>query len=189
MIYYLRGNVGCIFEGEVVMDVGGVGYYVHTNKAAITKLSLNEQATLFTSMQVKEDGITLYGFLTQDELTMFNTLLGVSGVGPKAALSLLSALTPEKLSQAIAASDETSLSKAQGIGKKTAGRIVLELKDKLKVFDGQQTLDEDTAKQDAIDALVALGYSKSDAVRAVLSVAEPEFKREQIIKLALKKLR
>ncbi len=193
MIYYIKGKLELILETEVVIDVSGVGISVTLPSSTLTKLQPGQEIILYTSMLVKEDGVSLFGFLSLNELNMFNLLKTVTGVGPKAALSLLSALPLDKLTLALASSDEDSLSKAPGIGKKTAQRLILELRDKLKsvAFEKQQAnLSESSSdKQDAIDALIALGYSKSESMKAVFSVATTDLPREQIIKQALRKIK
>jgi Holliday junction DNA helicase RuvA len=151
-------------------------------------------------MQVKEDGISLFGFLTQEEVRLFLMLISVSGIGPKMASAILSALSPQQLVLAIVTDDTAALSKAPGVGKKTAQRIALELRDKMKT-DGASYADgaglpagsfaaftQSDGKQDALDALLALGYSRSEALKAVMECATEGMKTEQIIKEALRKL-
>ena len=197
MIFFIKGVLEHVLEQSVVIDVSGVGYQVLVSAKTVAQLpGMGEKVKLYTHMQAKEDGTTLYGFMHMDELDMFNRLISVSGVGPKAAQGLLSVLQPSDMMLAIMTDDSATLSKAPGVGKKTAQRIVLELKDKVKAdgvvvaaLDSQQSMTHASSqKQDAIDALTALGYSRSEAVKGVLEVALDGMTAEQIIKQTLRKL-
>ena len=202
MISFVKGIVDSVTETAVILECGGMGYEVQTTTSAIAKLSIQagQEAKLFTFLQVREDGLTLIGFPTREELSVFGTLCSVTGVGTKAALSLLSAMTPHALMLAVVADDVSALCKAPGIGKKIAQRLALELKDKFKsvgeavdmAVGPQQSLSAGTSgggvKQDALDALLALGYGRSEALRAVMEVALDGMETEQILKLSLKKL-
>lgn len=197
MIAFIKGIVDSVAEGSVVIECGGLGYQALAPVTVLQRLTKGQEVKLLTYLQVKEDGIALFGFTTQEERAIFLRLIAVSGIGPKAALSLLSALTPPQIMLAVITDDTTALCRAPGIGKKTAGRLLLELKDKLRAeteaedlgLSAQVGISTATGpKQDAIDALTALGYGRSEAVRAVLEVYLPEFNVEQTIKLALKKL-
>lgn len=193
MFYYLKGTIAFKGENFVALDVGGVGYKVYTTISNLSKLEINSENTLYTYTHIREDIFDIYGFMTNEELSFFEMLISVSGVGPKAALSILSLLTPSDLISAIIMGDSKAISKAPGIGSKTAQRIILELKNKVSDSeilpgndDGGDFLSIDTSNQ-AVAALMSLGYSATDAKRAVISV-EGASSVEETIKLALKNL-
>lgn len=192
MFFYLKGTISYKSDNFVAMDVGGVGYKVFTSISNISKLDLNSEQTLYTYTHIREDIFDIYGFLTQEELSFFEMLISVSGVGPKAGLSILSILTPSDIVSAIIMGDSKAFSKAPGIGGKTAQRIILELKNKVSDSDilptdnGDDFLSIDSSNQ-AVAALMSLGYSSTDAKRAVISV-EGAKSVEETIKLALKNL-
>ena len=205
MFYYISGKLAKLDGSFAVVDAGGVGFKMTISKSTYYRLSgANEAPTvkLFTYMAVREDGTELFGFATEEELSAFKLLITVSGVGPKAAISILSTLTPEKLALAICTEDKKAISQANGIGAKTAARIILELKDKLKA-DGvgesedsslpsieataNGALGKSTKLSDAQDALTVLGYSRSEAARALATV-DTSLELDDIIRLALKKL-
>ena len=197
MFAYLTGTVENIGESSLVLDVGGTGYELLTSSSTLSRLSGNQsQVKIYTHLQTRDDGLFLFGFFDKEEKEMFLLLINVTGVGPKAAINLLSALSPQQITLAIVTGDVAALSKAQGIGKKTAERLVMELKDKVKGSDGGSALNPqisvslvtDGAKQDSVDALVSLGYGRSEAVKAVLEVALADMNVETIIKAALRKL-
>ncbi len=197
MISFITGTVEYIFDNSLILQNNGIGYSINVTPASIAKLpNYGEEVRIYTRMAVKEDGISLYGFLSPDETFMFDLLLTVSGIGPKAALALLGSATPAQLTQAIISGDVITLSKAPGIGKKTAGRLVLELKDKfsksmdkLPIHDDFTNLDAESAqRQEATEALTSLGFSRLEAVRAVMEVTVDGMTSEQIIKAAIKKL-
>ena len=131
MFYYLKGTVGHLAPNLAVLDCGGVGFACHTTSYTLSYLKVGEEAKLYTYLNVREDAMELFGFATDNERSCFQMLIGISGVGPKAALSILSSTTPEGLATAIITGNEKALTVAQGIGKKIAQRIILELKDKL----------------------------------------------------------
>ena len=203
MIYSLSGEL--LFTDAVastaVIDCCGVGYKVTVTSNTLRKLPVNPdkppRIRLLTYMQVREDGVDLFGFYTSEELDMFKLLISVSGVGPKAAVSILSLMTPEKLAAAIATEDVKGISKAPNVGAKTAGRIILDLKDKVaKAFPTMgaasyedalptQTVTADSGKlADAQSALLSLGYSRQE-VTAALSKVNTSASLEDIIRLAL----
>ena len=201
MISYIKGVVTYIYENRIVIENNGIGYNVQVSESTIAKLSVNEKIIkIFTYMNVKEDGISLFGFLSMEELDIFNKLISVSGVGPKGALSLLSSMEPSKIILAIIADDIAALSKGQGIGKKTAQRIILELKDKIDVFGYSDNFDGlsdisisginsiNSEKQDAVDALLALGFGRSETIKTVTEIDNDSLNSSEIIKIALKKL-
>ena len=204
MFYYISGKLALLDPSTAVIDASGVGYKMTISYNTYASLSREQQVSnasavkLFSYMAVREDGVELFGFISEDELNAFKLLITVSGVGPKAAISILSQLTPAKLSVAICTEDRKSISQANGIGPKTAARIILELKDKLKSqFDDSAADDAPevvVAKQgnnklgDAQDALTVLGYSRNEALSALKSIDTQNLELDEIIKLALKKL-
>jgi len=202
MIAYVKGTLAFIHENSAVVDVSGVGYQVNISPATISSLpTKGSQVQLFTYLQTSDSGQALHGFLTQEEVRLFTLLISVSGIGPKVATGILGALTPSQIMMAIMAEDAAALSKAPGVGKKTAQRVMLELRDKIKSTDpwddsatapGISSTDTshgtDSAKRDAMDALLALGYGRAEAMQAVLEVAETDMTADGIIRLSLKKL-
>ena len=185
MFYYISGKLACLENGFAVIDAMGVGYRMTVSQNTAAALSAKKMADdkntvkLYCHMAVREDGIELFGFHSEEEMESFRMLIGVSGVGPKAAISILSLLTPAKLAIAIRTDDKKTISKANNVGPKTAARIVLELKDKLKSNQLPDSGDEgDTMPmeivdgatdkfKDARDALTVLGYSRSEAEAVV----------------------
>lgn len=197
MIYSLTGKLVFLDTNSAVIDVGGVAFRCFASLTTIGKLSdVGKTVTLFTYLNIREDAMELYGFSEKNELDCFKLLISVSGIGPKAAMSILSQLSPEKLALAIASNDTRSIQAAQGIGKKGSERVVLELKDKVAALDltaNAEILEEVSAalesssSKDAVDALVALGYTQSDAAQA-LAGADKQLSTEEMIKFALKQL-
>ncbi len=205
MFYYISGRLCHLEPSFAVVDAGGVGYKLtisaNTHAAMPPHLTVSEPPTvkLYSYMSVREDGVELFGFADEEELSFFKLLITVSGVGPKAAISILSQLTPHKLALAICTDDKKSIAKANGIGPKTAARIVLELKDKLSKESytayGDDDMLSDAAtsgavsdnRRDAEDALTVLGYSRTDAARA-LSGVDASLGVDDMIRIALKKL-
>lgn len=192
MIRFIKGVVEDIGEQHVLIEQQGIGYRIWTSAFSIEELKgRSETVKLFTHLHVREDAMILYGFAAEEELQMFETLTSVSKIGPKAALNILSALKPIDIRMAILTNDIKLLSKVNGIGAKTAERLVLELKDKIedvKLWELNQIPDKSNAKimEEAVLALVGLGYSKSQAESAVKQVEAEDL--ESYIKLALKKL-
>ena len=201
MIGYVKGILEEIEEDCVIVDVNGLGIRILTGGALASQmLVLGSEVKIYTYTYVKEDAFQLYGFISKDELSLFKKLITVSGIGPKGAASILSAFSAEDLRYAIYAGDIKTISKAPGIGKKTAERLVLELKDKVELDYQADTLlgqladetvgsTEPNNRKDAIDALTALGYSSMDAAKAVKQ-ADPnaDMDAEDILKAALKYL-
>ncbi len=200
MIAFVKGIVDDISEENVVLDVGGVGYNVKISTGTAAKLpGIGEEAKLYTYTCVREDMFSLFGFLTRDELEIFKKLITVNGIGPKGGLAILSVMSADNLRFAIMAGDAASIAKAPGIGKKTAERVILDLKDKISLEDTlvhkemqsvshMESMDAHV-KNDAVEALVALGYSASDALHAVKNVPGGEnMDVETILKLALKNM-
>lgn len=196
MIHYIRGVITEAMPGMVVIENGGIGYevYVPGNSPALLTRD-SEPVTLYTAMLVREDDISLYGFSDTKSLAMFHTLTSVSGVGAKGAMSILSVLEAAELRRAIVFEDIASLTKASGIGKKTAQRIILELKDKmghideLPEFAGVAELETGSEKEAAVQALISLGFSKSEAMSAMLGINEKDLSAQEYIKRALKNRR
>ncbi|MCR5756430.1 MAG: Holliday junction branch migration protein RuvA [Selenomonas sp.] len=196
MIGFLRGQVAALKTDYCLLDVNGVGYRVFVAGSTRNKLRLKEETQLFTYMNVYQDGITLYGFASEEEYDIFQLLIGVSGIGPKVALGILSAITVDGLCKAIQNKQATVLTKLPGIGKKSAERLILELKDKVGfAADGDDevlTLEMegplgDDMISEAQAALVALGYSQAE-IAPILKKATKCKSTEEIIKLALKQL-
>lgn len=206
MFYYLCGKLALLKNDVAVLDVGGVGYKLTisgtTYEAMPANRSVKEPPTvkLFTHLAVREDGVELFGFATETELATFRLLITVSGVGPKAAMAILSYLTPEKFALAVCTDDKKTISKANGIGPKTAARVILELKDKLMKEAGGSEAFADaaplgtsaTAKgskvSEATDALMVLGYSRAEALAAMKDMDTAHMELEEIIRLSLKRL-
>lgn len=202
MIGYIRGILEEADEQSVIIDNHGIGYRIFVPSSAFSgALPIGKEVKIYTYLSVKEDAMQLYGFLTRDDLRMFRMLLGVNGIGPKAGLGILSALTADELRFAVLADDAASIAKAPGIGKKTAQKLILELKDKLNLEDAfEQKLANQAAKdisaadagsqvQEAVQALTALGYPGTEALRAVKKVEGAESMTvEEILKAALKKM-
>ena len=198
MFYYLNGIVAEMEANLAVIDCGGVGYACATTNYTLSQLKKGEKAKLYTYMNVREDAVDLFGFASQGELHSFKLLLGVSGVGPKAALAILSTNTPANLAMAVVMGDEKALTAAPGIGKKIAQRIILELKDKLakeQASFGPDTggsvpltvLPNDKAKE-AGAALAVLGYSGSEVAAALKGIDIDTLPLEEIIRQALKRM-
>ncbi len=192
MYYYIRGKYVLKGETYVVIDVGGIGYKIYTSTANIEKMpSYGSEITMYTHLYVREDAQDLYGFITNEELTLFLQLMSISGIGPKAALSVLSVTTPEQFAMAVISNDVKMLTRAQGIGPKAAQRIILELKDKIKSTDAMPeniktaVIEEQNNQSEAITALIVLGYTANEAKRAVSGI-DPSLNVEAIIKEALK---
>ncbi|OUQ80957.1 Holliday junction branch migration protein RuvA [Flavonifractor sp. An10] len=198
MFYYVNGTVAHTAPFLAVIDCGGVGYACRTTNNTLARLKKGERAKLYTHLNVREDAMELYGFFSESELNCFQMLIGVSGVGPKAALSILSAATPESLAMSIITGDGKALTVAQGIGKKIAQRIILELKDKLAKgqlsADGESyggtgvTVIPENKSSEAAAALAVLGYSQSEIGVALKGVDVDALSLEDVIKQALKKM-
>lgn len=199
MIGYIRGTIEEIGEDSIIVECSRIGFLIHVPmNRAFTGLRIGEEVKIHTYMSVREDDISLYGFLTKDDLEAYKLLLLVSGVGPKAALGVLSQMDADTLRVAVLTEDTAAIAKAPGLGKKTAQKIILELKDKFHLEDiasirevtGESAPENDEAAQDAVQALVALGYSGSEALKAVRKAAA-EIRSddpEALLKAALKQL-
>ena len=194
MFYYLNGTITVLDANLAVVDCGGVGYACHTTNYTISKLQIGKPARLYTYCNIKEDAFDIFGFSTREELNCFEKLLGVTGVGPKAALAILSVVTPDQFTLAVMTQDEKTLTMAQGVGKKMAQRILLELKDKLAP--AQMELNAarmDTAlpvhgskSAEATAALASLGYSQQEIAIALRGVDVNTMSVEEIVRQALR---
>ena len=196
MFQYIRGEITETEPGAVVIECGGIGYRASVSAQTLSKCCRASGATkLYTYLNVREDGVDLFGFADRDELRAFELLITVSGVGPKAAISILSIFTPEGFARAVSTEDTRSLSKASGVGAKTAARIVLELRDKVAKQLGTGGTSESTAAigdtndklTEAQNALLVLGYTRSEAV-AALGGIDTSQELETIIRIALSRL-
>ena len=198
MFYYVSGIVAEIEPNLAVIDCGGVGYACATTNFTLSQLKKGEKAKLYTYLNVKEDGVDLFGFTSQSELYTFKLLLGVNGVGPKAALSILSSTTPGNLAMSIVMGDEKALTAAPGIGKKIAQRIILELKDKLGKEQGSApamefssvvtSIGTNSRAKEASEALAVLGYSSQEIAAVLKGIDLESLPLEEIIRQALKKM-
>ena len=200
MIAFVRGTAVDMTENSVIVEAGGIGYEIYMTGTDLSQIHMGEEVKIHTYFNVREDAMQLYGFRSKDDLQMFKLLLGVNGVGPKAALGVLAGITADELRFAILSDDVKTLSKAPGIGKKTAQKLILELKDKMKLedaFELKLAHEQERAavgagevsdgRQEAVEALVALGYSSADALRAVRKVTDvPPDDVEGLLKAALK---
>ena len=198
MIAYVKGVLAVVGQDSIIIDNGGIGININVPVSIISTLpSIGSEVKVFTYTYVREDAIALYGFMTMDDLDVFKLLINVNGVGTKTALGILSAITPNELRLAVISADYKTITKAPGIGKKSAERIVLELRDKVKMViedDSYIAVDSgDVAKSDsvniALEALVSLGFSYGEAAKAVKQVDNYEdMDDESLIKAALKHL-
>ena len=196
MIRFVRGIFHPGLGGEVIVETAsGMGFEIHIpSNSPLYKKMEGEEVKIFTSMIVKEDDISLYGFSDKESLELFELLITVNGVGTKAGMSIMSALPPAELKSAIAMGDAKSISKANGVGKKTAERVILELKDKVGDFDanavslGDVQIVTGDERSEAVAALMALGYNKNEAASAVGKVKDDNLACEDYIKQALKNL-
>ena len=201
MIAYVNGVIDDISEDNVVLDVDGLGYNIKISASTAEKLpGVGRQVKLYTYTSVREDAIQLFGFLKRDDLDIFKKCISVSGIGPKGALAILSVLDADSLRFAIMAGDAKAISKAPGIGTKTAERLILELKGKVQMNDtqiGQEIIGseaeggigDNVQKREAVEALVSLGYGRAEAVKAVNAVEGiEEMDSSAALKAALKKM-
>jgi holliday junction DNA helicase RuvA len=199
MIARLSGTVLSRRATEVILDVGGVGYRIHAPTSTIEKLPQEgKQAVLHTHLHVREDAMQMYGFVTEEALSVFETMLAVSGVGPKLALAALSAMTPSELRASVTGGDAAMLTRIPGVGRKTAERMILELRDRFAALDGTglstamsagTSSDGSQSRADALAALVSLGYNKNAAEKALLKVikANPDAtSTEALVRLSLR---
>lgn len=201
MIAFVQGIVEDITMDNAVIDVGGIGYNVKISQDTAARLpGIGEQAKLYTYTCVREDAFLLYGFLSRNDLEIFKRCISVNGIGPKGALSILSVMDADSLRFAILSGDAKAISKAPGIGARTAQRLILELKDKIKVDDdminreiqmtaGGNLLADTPQKQEAVAALVSLGYGQAESLKAVNAIADADtMEAGALLKAALKKM-
>lgn len=196
MIYNLNGKLTYTDPTFAVVECGGVGFKCFVSMTTLTSLkSVGNQVNLFTYLAVREDAMDLYGFASENELNAFKLLIGVSGVGPKAAIAILSVLPPDRLAIAVSSGDVKSIQAAQGVGKKTAERIVLELKDKMvgigtasdKIINEISSVATAPNASEAVEVLVSLGFNQSDA-SAVIGAMDKSLSVDEMIRKGLKKL-
>ena len=203
MIGYVKGTVEGILEDSVLLENNGIGYRIFTSGMLLASISgMHEQMMLFTYLHVREDELSLFGFPTKEELDTFKLLLSVNGIGPKAALSILTVLSVRDLALAVMSGDTKAITKANGVGAKGANRVIMELKDKLcldDLFDTGASAEEESSAvsgsvvgdsvQDTVLALVSLGYSEFEALKAIKQIPGAEnMESEDLLKLALKKM-
>ena len=203
MYAYISGTLAELQPDAVVVENGGIGYNIHIPSRIMEELpGVGERVKIYTYLYVREDALLLYGFPAKDEVELFRQLINVSGIGPKGALSILSVMSPDDVRFAVMNEDDKAFAKAPGVGKKTAQRLIIELKDKVQLEDtayGQEFLRADQDKQpadgrmrartEAIEALTALGYSASEAAKAVRGVsADEDTDTGTILKEALKQM-
>jgi Holliday junction DNA helicase RuvA len=200
MIAYIKGELMAAYPEQIIVDRGGIGYEISVPLSVVNELPpVGETVKIYTYLYVREDAMRLYGFLAKEDLEIFKLLITVSGIGPKGGLGILSAISPDELKFAILAGDTKGIAKAPGIGAKTAGKLILELKDKIsleeafeeqlekKEKDSKDTSSQSSLRNDAIEALTALGYSSTDALRAVRKVELTEdMSVEELLKQSLK---
>lgn len=197
MFYYVSGTVAELSAGMAIIDVGGVGYGCATTNYTLSQLKKGQNAKLYTYLNAREDAVELFGFADQSELRCFKLLISVSGVGPRAALAILSVVTPSQLALAVATEDTKALTAANGIGKKIAQRVILELKDKLAgedSFDGSgkgavpMTDASHSKRSEAAAALAVLGYGSAEIAAALKGIDLESLSLEDIIRQALKRM-
>ncbi|MEE1243973.1 Holliday junction branch migration protein RuvA [Frisingicoccus sp.] len=199
MIHFICGDLEETGADYVVLNNQGIGYLIYTPTSVLDELpAIGKLVKMYTYMYVREDQLALYGFLSRDDLQIFKLLIGVSGIGPKGALGILSTISPNQFRFAVMAGDSKTISKAPGIGPKTAQKLIIELKDKLKLEDMFEDATESSqetaginpsAEKETMMALVALGYSESEAFKALKSISiTPDMDSEKILKLALKQM-
>lgn len=197
MIYNLNGKLTYVDPTFIVIECGGVGFKCFASTTTITSIStVGNNVNVLTYMSVKEDSIDLYGFATQEELNAFKLLISVSGIGPKAAMAILSVLPPDRLSVAVSSGDVKAIQSAQGVGKKTAERVVLELKDKMvgigsahtnAIVEGIQSVAQSDNAQEAVEVLVSLGFNQSEAA-SVVGTMDKSLSVDEMIRKGLKSL-
>ncbi|MBQ8007145.1 MAG: Holliday junction branch migration protein RuvA [Lachnospiraceae bacterium] len=197
MIGYLKGEVAGIYDDRIVLEVGGIGYNIFMAGSSLDLIEgVGVIIKIYTYLLVREDALSLYGFLTKDDLELYKLLISVNGIGPKGGLALLSVMTSDDLRFAILSGDAKQIGKAPGIGPKSAQRLIIDLKDKVSLQDAFELKSEHMAdnkekdtlgviREEAVEALVALGYSQSDSYRAVRSVGGDVNDVESVLKAAL----
>lgn len=199
MISYIRGELAAIESEKAIVDVGGVGYGIYMSARGMSHLPQpGKEVKLYTYLNVREDAMKLFGFLTREDLEIFKLIIGVSGIGPKGGLGILATLSPDELRFAVLGGDVKAICQAPGIGKKTAEKLIIELKDKMTIEDvlthgvessstGIQS-GPDSIQAEAVQALVALGYGSTESLRAVKQTEPGQSSVEDVLKQALKKM-
>lgn len=200
MISYIKGKLTEVEDGIIVVENNGIGFNIHVPATVISSFSsIGDEIKVYTYLQIREDAHSLFGFLSRDDLNIFKMLINVNGIGPKGALAILSTISPDDLRFAILSDDAKLISTAPGIGSKTAQKLILELKDKIKLEETFESYSKSVntvktddvliAKNEAVEALVSLGYGSTEAMKAVRDVENAdELDSEEILKRALKKL-
>lgn len=202
MITYVRGELAAVEEQKAIVDVGGIGYGIFMPGQALARLPQpGNEVKIYTYFCVREDAMQLFGFLTRDDLEIFKLVIGVSGIGPKGGLNILSAMSPDELRFAVMSGDAKAISAAPGIGKKTAEKLIVELKDKVDIEDmlnraahgdsgimEENPSAEEGIQAEAVQALVALGYGSTESMKAVKKAAPECTTVEELLKAALKYL-
>ena len=197
MISYIKGTLEIKAKDYIVVDVGGIGYKIFMSDKSINSIEKGNEVKIYTFMKVREDDISLYGFLNNEELVTFELLISVGGVGAKSAITILSNITPSKFALAVITNDVNTLKKLPGIGAKTAARIILELKDKMKTEQGieeskneeiKEAIVLDNKANDAVEALCVLGYTRKDVEKVLSNIDTNKLTVEEIIKQGLKYL-
>ncbi|WP_311376833.1 Holliday junction branch migration protein RuvA [Anaerococcus lactolyticus] len=195
MISYIKGDVKAINEEGFIIETNNIGYYINSTLTSLSNIQINNEYKIYTSMQVREDDISLYGFYSKDELEMFLLLISVSSIGPKIAIGMLSSISADEIKLAIVNNDIDKLTDAKGIGKKTASRIILELVDKVKkmaIPDLDKVEKENPVKNNdlevAREALKNLGYMENDIARVLNELKDTDLSLEGLIKESLKRL-
>lgn len=195
MIGYVRGTVSHLAVDHCFVDVQGIGYRIFIAQSTRQKISIGALASLFTYMYVREDALLLYGFYTQDEYDLFLQLMSISGIGPKVAMGILSSIDPQQFRLAISQKNIGVLTKLPGIGKKTAERVILELKDKIGLITEEDVIENQisgasspasNAIEEALQALLALGYNQNEILPILKKIGTNEYSVEELIKLALR---
>lgn len=201
MYSYIKGELAEINSDNIVLDVNGIGYLIYISATSFEYLpAIGEELKVYTYLYIREDAMILYGFLTKDDLEVFKMLITVSGIGPKAGLAILSVMNADDLRFAILSGDSKAISKAPGVGAKTAARVILDLKDKFTLEDALSKKTENISKSvessvvssiknDAVMALNALGYSSTESLKAVSKVSiDDSMDVEEVLRLALKNM-
>lgn len=192
MYEFIKGNAVIKDNQKLVIENNGIGYGIFTSLTTLSKINIGDEVKLNTYLHVREDQFTLFGFMDEEELVIFKMLISISGVGPKASIAVLSTLSTNEFAMAVATNDEKTISKANGVGKKTAQRIILELKDKFKNLDinDEQVLINDNINDELLNeakmALMVLGYKSKDAIQLIGKVYDERDSLEDIIKKALR---
>ena len=193
MFAYIKGKIQHVAKDFFIMEVNGLGFKIWSDATTLGKLnSVKEPIKVYTYLHVREDTMALFGFLSDEELKLFEEIINVSGIGPKVGLSILSTMTPSQFTTSLLANDIKSLTKVPGVGKKTAQRIIFELRDKIKQRDMMPSYDMlqqvDDNRSEVLSALTTLGYTAQEAEKAVARVYKGEYDIETLLKLAISEL-